>query len=191
MRIVRHEERVEIPENVKVEIDGKKVTVEGPLGKITKDFSHARVSIRKEGNEIVVTTFFARKKEYAVVKTIASHIKNMIIGVTRGYRYKMKVVYAHFPMNITVDENKKLVIIENFLGRKETRYAKIVGDVKVTVQKDDVIVEGIDIDCVAQTCANIHLATHLTGDEKLCPHGREGGPGVLDGIYLYAKEHIK
>ncbi|RLE77660.1 MAG: 50S ribosomal protein L6 [Thermoprotei archaeon] len=191
MRVVRYEERVKIPENVKVNIDGKRVTVEGPLGKITKDFSHAKVNIRKEEGEIVVETFFARKKEYAVVKTIASRINNMIIGVTRGFRYKMKVVYAHFPMSITVNNEKRLIIIENFLGRKEKRYAKIVGDVKVTVQKDDVIVEGIDIDSVSQTCANIHLATHLTGEERLCPHGREGGPGVLDGIYLYAKEHIK
>jgi len=101
----------------------------------------------------------------------------------------MKIVYAHFPMSIKVEGDK--VIIENFLGEKAPRIAKIVGkDTKVYVKGDDVIVEGIDVEAVGQTAANIHLATHLTGKMRKCPHGRGGGPGILDGIYLYRKEII-
>ena len=191
MREVYAYEEVEIPENVEVKLDGYKVRVKGPLGELEKDFSYARlrnIIIRMEDRKIVVEMYLGRKKEYATVRTIASHIKNMIIGVTKGFRYKMKIIYAHFPMSVKVEGDK--VVIENFLGQKAKRYAKIVGNVKVYVQRDDVIIEGIDIEAVGQTAANIHLATHLTGKMRLCPHGREGGPGVLDGIYLYEKGHI-
>ncbi|MEM3782093.1 MAG: 50S ribosomal protein L6, partial [Thermofilum sp.] len=57
---------VPVPEGVKVNISGKKVTVEGPLGKVEKDFSHAkRITIRLEGNNVVVETHGATKKDYA------------------------------------------------------------------------------------------------------------------------------
>jgi large subunit ribosomal protein L6 len=191
LRVLYTSATVPVPEGVKVNISGKKVTVEGPLGKVEKDFSHAkRITIRLEGNNVVVETHGATKKDYALVNTIASHINNMIIGVTRGYRYKLKVVYAHFPMNFKIENDK--IRIENFLGERGPRYARIMPGAKVKIEKEDIIVEGIDKDAVAQTAANIHLATHLRGDRALSPHGREGtGPGILDGIYLYAVEHLK
>ncbi len=191
VKVFHVEERVKIPEGVKVSIDGKKVSVEGPLGRVERDFSYAKkIELSIEDNSVKVETYLANKREYSLVKTIASHINNMIIGVTKGYRYKMKIVYAHFPMTLKVDKDK--VVIENFLGERGKRYAEILPGVKVRVEKEDVIIEGIDKEAVAQTAANIHHATHLTGDRRPSPHGREGtGPGILDGIYLYAVEHLK
>jgi len=183
---------VEIPEDVNVEVEGKVVRVRGQLGMVERDFSHIHnVLIEKADNKVIIEVWFPTKRERSLINTIASHIRNAIVGVQRGYRYKMKVVYAHFPMSLKVDEKNNMVIIENFLGSRDKRYAKILPGVKVKVQKDEVIVEGIDIDAVGQTAANIHLATHLTGKRRLSPHGREGGPGILDGIYVYAKEHMK
>lgn len=192
VREVRIIERVNVPENVKVIVNGYKVRVAGPKGELEKDFSHVgtkNVLIYMDGDEVVVEVCHGRKRECALARTIATHIRNMIIGVTKGFRYKMKIVYAHFPMSVKVEGDK--VVIENFLGQKTKKYAKIVGDVKVRVEKDDVIIEGIDIEAVGQTAANIHLATHLRGSLKLCPHGRDGGPGVLDGIYLYEKGYME
>jgi large subunit ribosomal protein L9e len=42
--------------------------------------------------------WFSTKKQRAGVRTVASHIKNMIKGVTKGFVYKMRMVYAHFPI---------------------------------------------------------------------------------------------
>jgi len=192
-RIVYLREEVEVPEGVEIKIDGKRVRVKGKLGEVEKDFSHAkRILLSLEDRKVVVETYFADKKTSALVKTIASKIKNMIVGVQKGYRYKMRVVYAHFPMEISVNKDRGIVVIKNFLGRKKPIIARIIPGADVKVQgKKEVIVEGIDIDAVGQTAANIHLAARLRGDERLCPHGREGGPGVLDGIYIYAKEHIE
>jgi len=184
---------VGIPSDINVVIDGKRVKIQGPLGVIEKDFSHLHNIIIEKGddNKIIIESWFPLKKEQSLVNTVASHLKNAFIGVQKGYRYKMKIVYAHFPMSLKVDEKNNIVIIENFLGSRDKKYAKILPGVKVKVQKDDVIIEGIDIDAVGQTAANIHLAAKLRGKRRLSPHGREGGPGILDGIYLYAKENIK
>lgn len=191
VRVFHVEERVRVPDNVKVEIRDRKIIVEGPLGRIERDFSYAKkVHLSLEDGFVKVETYLANKREYSLVRTIASHINNMFTGVTKGFRYRMKVVYAHFPMSIKVEGDK--VVIENFLGERGKRYARVLPGVKVKVEKEDVIIEGVDKEAVAQTAANIHHATTLTGDRRPSPHGREGtGPGVLDGIYLYAVEHIK
>lgn len=191
MKVFNVARKIEIPEGVSVRVEDKKVVVSGPLGSVEKDFSHAKnILIRLEDRTVVVETFNASKKDYALVGTLAAHIENMIKGVTKGFRYKMKIVYAHFPMSVKVEGNR--VVIENFLGERGKRYAAILPGVKVKVEKEEVIVEGVDKEAVAQTVANIHLATHLTGEKAHSPHGREGsGPGILDGIYLYAVESMR
>ncbi|MEM0011300.1 MAG: 50S ribosomal protein L6 [Candidatus Bathyarchaeia archaeon] len=183
---------VKVPPDVRVKLLGKKVVVEGPLGSIEKDFSHARslhLSLSEEG--LVIEAFNADKKTYSIVNTLASKIENMIIGVQRGFRYRMKIVFSHFPMNVKVDEKNHLVVIENFMGGRGKIMTRIEPGVKVRVERDDVVIEGIDKEAVAQTAANIREATKLRGKRRMSPHGREGGPGILDGIYVYAKENMK
>jgi large subunit ribosomal protein L6 len=175
-------EEVRVPEGVEVSIDGMKVTVKGPKGELTRDFSHARnVIIRldedEEGKKVVVEAFFANRRLKAMVGTIAAHIANMITGVTKGYRYKLKIVFSHFPITVKVQGDK--VLVENFLGEKAPRVAKIMPGVTVKVQKDDVIVEGIDIEAVGQTAANIELATKVQDKDRRV---------FIDGIYIYEKE---
>ena len=168
---------VEVPEGVQVEVKGNIVTVRGELGTITRDFSHAPVSIRLENGRVVVEAVWPRKKEKALVGTIASHINNMIIGVTKGFTYKLKIVFSHFPISVEVDGDK--VLIKNFTGERGVRIAKIVGDTKVRVEGDDVIVQGINIEDVGQTAANIEQATRV----------KEKDPRVfLDGIYIYERK---
>ncbi len=177
-------ERVAIPEGVEVRIEGKRVTVKGPKGELSKDFSHARgviIRLEEENGEkyVVVEAFFANRRRKALVGTIASHIENMITGVTKGFRYKMKIVFSHFPVTVKVDEKNKLVYIENFLGEKAPRVAKIHGNVKVRVQGEDVIIEGIDIEEVGQTAANIEQATKVKEFDRRV---------FMDGIYIYERE---
>merc|ERR1712087_418057 len=103
--IIRKAVDVKIPDGVEIKCWRRKVTVIGPRGKLWKDFKHSRITIRHNGaeaNTLTVEKNFDRKKRCAVVQSVASHIKNMIVGVTKGFRYKMKLVYAHFPINATV-----------------------------------------------------------------------------------------
>ncbi len=174
---VHVEKTVEIPEGVEVNIDGFKVTVTGPKGTLTREFPAVKgVFIRKEDNQVIVESFFADARKRAMVGTLAAHIRNMIIGVTKGYRYKLKIIYSHFPISVKIEGDK--FIITNFLGEKAPRIAKILPGVKVSVKGSDVIVEGIDIEAVGQTAANIELATKITGFDRR---------KFMDGIYIYEK----
>jgi len=168
---------VEIPDGVQVEIEGKAVRVRGPLGELKRDFSHAPVEIRLDGDKVVVEAYWPKKRERAMIGTVAAHIKNMIIGVTKGFTYKMKIVFTHFPIQVSVEGDK--VVIRNFLGERAPRIARIMPGAKVEVQKEDVLVKGIDIEAVGQTAANIERATRVKGKDIRV---------FLDGIYIYEKQ---
>jgi len=172
-------ETIEIPNGVSVEVNGLQVRVKGPKGEIVKDFSHAKgVGIRVEENKVIVEAFMADRKLKALVGTIAAHIRNMITGVTKGYRYKLKVIYSHFPVTVVVDEKNKIIRIKNFLGEKADRIAKIYGNVKVKVQGTDIIVEGIDIEEVGLTAASLERATKIRDLDRRI---------FMDGIYIYER----
>ena len=111
-----------------------------------------------------------------MVGTFASHVSNMIKGVSEGFEYRMKVVYAHFPMQLKVDGRK--LMISNFLGEKKPRSANILGISAVKTTADEVIVTGIDKEDVGQTAANIEQATRI----------KRFDPRVFqDGIYTVEK----
>jgi large subunit ribosomal protein L6 len=170
------ERKVKIPENVTVSYEEGTFTVKGPLGELKKDLSHAGVKIEASKSEVRVWAEWVGRKKKSLVGTIASHIKNMIIGVTEGFTYKLKIVSSHFPITVKVSDGR--VHIENFIGERKPRIAKIVGDVKVKVEGEDVVVQGLSLEEVSQTAANIQQATKI----------KDKDPRVfLDGIYIYEK----
>jgi len=176
MRVIETLKTVEIPEDVDVKIDGRIVTVRGEKGEITRDFSHTPISIQLEQKTITVQANWPRKREAALVGTVCSHIKNMITGVTKGFTYKLKIVFSHFPISVKVKE--KTLVIENFTGERSPRIAKIMGDTKIAMKGEDVILQGINIEDVSQTAANIEKTTKVK---------RKDPRVFLDGIYVYER----
>jgi large subunit ribosomal protein L6 len=176
MRAIETVTTVEIPEGVEGTLEGRIVTIKGEKGELVRDFSHAPINIQLDGKTVTVQASWPRKKEAALVGTVRSHIQNMIKGVTKGFTYKLKIVFSHFPITVKIKE--KTLTIENFTGERNPRKAKIMGETKVTVKGDDIIVQGINLEDVSQTAANIQNATKI----------RKKDPRVfLDGIYVYEK----
>ena len=171
------ENTVEVPEEVNLTLDGHKVAVTGTNGTVTRDFGHTKLNLSYQDNTLRIWVENPRKKQASLVNTLASHVKNMMKGVTEGFTYKLKIVFIHFPMTVNVQGNK--VVINNFVGERRARIAKIHGNVKVNVQGDDIIVTGNDIEMVAQTAANIQESTKIRNKDLR---------KFLDGIYVYDKE---
>ena len=170
-------EEIAIPEGVEVIINDNEVSVKGPNGEDSRKFTYPNVSIKEEEDVVVLETTFPKKKDKAMIGTTRAHINNMIIGVTDGFTYHMKIVFAHFPMTVKVQ--KDTVVIDNFLGERHPRTAKIVGSSKVAVKGDAVTVTGINKEHVGQTMANLEQATKIKGRD----------PRVFqDGIYLISRE---
>jgi large subunit ribosomal protein L9e len=73
----------------------------------------------------------------------------LIIGVTKGYKYKMRYVYAHFPINVNLEKDKETdqweVEIRNFIGEKLVRKVIMRPGVEVEAsknQKDELVLTG-------------------------------------------------
>ena len=53
-------------------------------------------------------------------------VQNLIKGVTVGFEYKMRLVYAHFPINANIEEEGTKIEIRNFLGEKRVRTVRMM-----------------------------------------------------------------
>ncbi len=167
---------IQVPDGVDINITERKVTVKGTKGTLIRDFSHAAISLECDDRLVRIWAEWPRRKETALIGTIRSHILNMITGVEKGFSYKLKIVFSHFPMAVKVQD--KFVIIENFTGERNIRKAKKLGDVKVTVQGEDITIEGLNLEDVSQTAANIEQATKVKNKD----------PRVfLDGVYVFER----
>lgn len=168
---------VQIPDNVEVKVEGNVVGVKGNLGELSREFRVPKITIEKVDKSVSINAANARKAGVAAVGSIASHIENMFKGVTKGFTYRMKIAYAHFPMTVKVAGDR--IVIENFQGEKTPRRARISGKVNVTVEEDDVVIKGMNLESVAQTAANIEQRTRIRAKDSRV---------FLDGIYIYSKE---
>jgi len=188
VKVFRLIERVAVPDNVTVTVSSKLVNVKGPRGVLVRNFRHIRnLDMVVEGTKhkhVVLQMWFADRKTVASVRTVAGHLKNMIVGVTKGYEYKMRFVYAHFPINCGISDDKTEIRINNFLGEKLIRVVKMLPGVTVDRSekvKDEIVLTGNDIDAVSQSAAMIHHITKVPGGKDIRK--------FLDGIYV-SESHV-
>ncbi|XP_074650628.1 large ribosomal subunit protein uL6-like isoform X2 [Tubulanus polymorphus] len=183
MKTIRLNETVKIPKGIEVTIKARRVTVKGPRGVLRRDFKHAYIEMSKKGNIILVEKWFGTRKELAAVRTVCSHIQNMFKGVTKGFQYKMKSVYAHFPININISENGSMVEIRNFLGERFNRRVSMAKGVlcRLSGVKDEIILEGNDIEDVSHSAALIQQSTTVKNKDIR---------KFLDGVYVSEKTTV-
>lgn len=167
---------VALPEGVSANYKDGQVTLTGPLGKVSQDFSKIPVNLAIDGNSVKLLTHGARRKNRSVINTAKSLINNAVQGVTKGYEYKLKVIYAHFPVTVKVQGKK--ILVENFYGERSPRVAEIIGDTKAEVQGEDIILNGVSIQDVGQTAANLEQATRVRRKDQRV---------FLDGVYVYER----
>merc|ERR1719390_18922 len=103
--------------------------------------------------------YFAKSKQLSALRTCCSHIRNLFDGVTKQYEYRMRLVYAHFPINAEIAGDSKSVKIRNFLGEKNVRTVSMLDGVTIKKGdgniKDEIIVSGSDIDMTSRSAALI------------------------------------
>ena len=171
------QEMIEIPEGINITIKKHMMQFQGPLGKTFKSFRKIPVDIEVNDGKVTLKAQGKRKRDYSILHTSRSLIKNICEGLTEGYTIKMKVVYAHFPITVKVQD--KTILIENFQGERAPRKTTIVGNTKVVPKGEDVILTGEVLTDVTQTAANIELKTKVKNKDHRV---------FLDGIYIYEKK---
>ena len=175
--IIMFSKETNIADGVSVEISGNHVKVTGQKGTIEKSFIIDRdMKIENADKKVKVSSESDKRNSKALVGTINAHIRNMIDGVTKGYTYRLRVIYSHFPITVKIEKDK--VLIQNFLGERTSRIGTIVGKTQVKIEGADLILTGIDVDEVSQTAGNIEQAARIVGYDKKV---------FQDGVYIVSK----
>ena len=136
---------ITIPAKVKVEVNGQKVKVEGPKGKLTWELPK-RASIKVEGTTVTISRKGEDSESRALHGLSRALVNNMVKGVSDGFVKKLeingvgfkaavvgKVVnlslgYSH-PLNYTIPDQIKVTVEENTKLTIEGPDKQLVGKV--------------------------------------------------------------
>lgn len=148
-------------EGVTVAVKARVITVTGPRGTLQKSAQHVAMSIRSiaptpnstnKVQKVRLVVWHGGRKHVACLRTIRSQIENMIKGVQYGFAYKMRLVYAHFPINVIINDKADSVEIRNFLGEKIVRNVPMLEGVTIRESKN-----------VKVRCCAYLIRSHKTG----------------------------
>mmetsp|Transcript_16631 Transcript_16631/g.36675 ORF Transcript_16631/g.36675 Transcript_16631/m.36675 type:complete len:189 (-) Transcript_16631:65-631(-) len=180
MKTLMQEEIIKVPKGIKITIKAKVVEVTGKNGTLKRDFKHMPIELRLEdcGHEVRARMYFAKSKQLSMLRSVCSHISNLFDGVEKQFKYTMRLVYAHFPINANITNGGKTIEIRNFLGEKIVRTVQMLEGVKVEKSastKDEIVVTGTDIDLTSRSAALIRQS---------CLVKNKDIRKFLDGIYV-------
>jgi large subunit ribosomal protein L6 len=139
---------IEVPPGVQVRIEGNRVYVEGPKGKLSKEF-RPEIGVEIKEGKILVFPQKASKITKALWGTTRQLIFNMIEGVTKGYEKKLEIEGLGYRATL---EGKNLVLR---VGYSHPVIITPPEGVTISVDKNIITVSGIDKELVGQVAANI------------------------------------
>jgi large subunit ribosomal protein L6 len=167
---------IELPEDVTASLDRLELTVEGPEGSVTRRLWFPDVEVTVEDGAVAIESEATDAETTATIGTFESHVRNMLHGVTEGWEYRMQVHYAHFPMQVTVEDGE--VVIQNFLGERAPRRTNVRGDTTVEVDEEEIVLHGPDKEAVGQTAGAIEQLTRVNNKDTRV---------FQDGVYIVEK----
>ena len=140
---------VPVPDAVKVAIDGRTVSVEGPKGKLQLDLpDHTKASL--EDSQVVVTRENDEKRAKSMHGLARSLINNMVVGVEKGFVKKLEINGVGFKAAV------KGNVINLNLGYSHEINHEIPAGITVTVESNtNVTIEGADKAVVGKVAAEV------------------------------------
>ncbi len=169
-------EEIVLPQGVSARIESQFLMFKGPKGEAQKKLYAPKVKLSVENGKILFLAEKATKREKKLVMSFVSHAKNLVMGVTEGFRYRMKICSGHFPITATAKEGE--FTVKNFLGERAPRVMKLRSDVKISVEGSEIAIESTNIESAGQTAADI---------EQLCRIRNRDLRIYQDGIWIIEK----
>src|SRR5437667_12254587 len=95
---------IDLPEKVKININGQAISAEGPAGKHSITL-HAEISAKvEEGKRVVVSAKGKSQQQKALWGTWRSHLANLITGVSTGYEKNLEISGVGYNAKIQGDK---------------------------------------------------------------------------------------
>ncbi|MDR2845025.1 MAG: 50S ribosomal protein L6 [Puniceicoccales bacterium] len=140
---------VTIPAGVKVAITGQTINVEGPKGKLSKTFSPV-VALKHEGAVVTVEPKEESRFAGAMHGTARAIIRNMVLGVTKGYSKKLEIEGVGFKATLKGDS------LDLALGYSHPILYKLPAGIKVDIVEGTKLeVTGADKEVVGKVAAEV------------------------------------
>ncbi len=139
---------IEILAGVTVTVSKDTVTITGPKGELSKTF-RPEISIAVIDNTVVLTPNGDNVFIRSLWGTVASHIKNMMEGVTQGFNRKLILEGVGFKSAVS---GKSLDLA---LGFSHPVKLEIPEGLTVTAEKNIISISGIDKESVGQFSAYV------------------------------------
>ena len=141
--------KIKIPEGVSVTVEDNVVTVKGPKGELSNTFDK-QFKINVEDNSVSIDRPNDLKTTKSLHGTTNALIKNMIIGVSEGYKKELEIVGVGYRFNV---QGNKIVVNAGFSHPVEV---SVPSDFKVEqVSTTEIAISGIDKQKVSEFAANI------------------------------------
>ncbi len=140
---------INIPAGVEVKVDNGVITVKGPKGTLTKNY-HTNMTVKVEGNEILVTRPDDNKFNRSLHGLTRSNINNMVEGVTNGFQKELDVNGVGYRVQ---KKGKDLVMN---LGYSHQVIVSDTDDITIEAPTPNkIIIKGIDKQKVGQFAAEV------------------------------------
>ncbi len=138
-----------LPKGVEAVLEGGKLKIKGPKGELTQE-THPEVTIVIENGLIRVQIINEKKvKQRALWGTYSSLIKNMIQGVTVGFKKQLEINGVGYKVSI---KGENLILEVGFSHLVEV---KPLAGIKFSVEKNVINIEGADKQVVGEMAAQI------------------------------------
>lgn len=143
---------VELPAGVEVKQDGNVVTVKGPKGELTREFSDL-IKINVEGNVVTFERSSDDNKSKSLHGTTRANFHNMVVGVSEGFKKELELRGVGYRAQM---QGKKLVLNVGYSHPVE--FEEEDGITYETPSATSIIVSGINKEEVGDCAARIRAA---------------------------------
>lgn len=140
---------VELPAGVEVKQDGNVVTVKGPKGELTREFSDL-IKINVEGNVVTFERSSDDSKSKSLHGTTRANFHNMVVGVSEGFKKELELRGVGYRAQM---QGKKLVLNVGYSHPVE--FEEEDGITYETPSATSIIVSGINKEEVGDCAARI------------------------------------
>ena len=169
-------DQIEIPNGVSCVFEGRKLIAKKGADTVERYFNLPSINFLVQDNKIIISSKKGNKIDGKNIKTSIAHIENMFFGLENKFVFKLEACNVHFPMTLKIENG--YLLINNFLGEKIPRKAKILAGVEVDLKGQKLTVSSRDIEAAGATATNMEKATKVKNRDRRV---------FQDGIFIVEK----
>jgi large subunit ribosomal protein L6 len=172
----QYEESISIPNGIDCLVEGKNIKCKKDSKEISRKLDLNSIEIQIKDNKLILKAVRGTKRELKVMMSFLAHLNNMFKGLSEKFSYSLEACNVHFPMTLKLEKGR--LVINNFLGERVPRYAKILPGVDVDLDGVKITVSSNNKEQAGHTAANIEKATKVRGRDRRV---------FQDGIFITSK----